>query len=44
MEVGDHADDDPWEGAAEVDHLVHDEGHDASGEDIVLHIGVPSSP
>lgn len=33
-----------WESSAEVDDLVHDEGHDAGGEDIVLHVGVPCCP
>lgn len=42
VEVGHAVDDYPGEGAAEVDHLVHDERHDARREDIVLHVCVPS--
>lgn len=41
VEVGDAVDDYPGEGTAEVDELVHDEGHDARGEDVVLHVCVP---
>lgn len=32
----------PWQGATEIDRLVHDETHDSGGEDIVLHVCVPS--
>ena len=42
VEVGDLADYDPGNAAAEVDDLVHDEGHDSGGEDIVLHVRVPA--
>lgn len=42
VEVGDLADYDPGDAAAEVDHFVHDEGHDSGGEDIVLHVCVPA--
>lgn len=33
-----------WESSAEVDQLVHGEGHDTGGENIVLHVGVPCGP
>jgi hypothetical protein len=36
--------DHPRQGAAKVNHFVHNKGHDTRGEDIVLHVGVPSSP
>ena len=39
-----HTDDDPGQGAAKVDDLVHGERHDAGGEDIVLHERVPRRP
>lgn len=35
---------DPGKGSTEVDQLVHHEGHDTGGENIVLHPGIPSSP
>ena len=41
VEVGHAVDDDPREGAAEVDEFVHHEGHDSSREDVVLHVCVP---
>jgi hypothetical protein len=41
VEVGHAVDDDPGEGAAEVDEFVHHEGHDSSREDVVLHVCVP---
>lgn len=44
VEVGDVVDDHPWKGPAEIDEFVHHEGHDASGEHIVLNVGVPRSP
>ena len=44
IEVGNAVDDKPWEGAAKVDDLVHQEGHDAGREHIILNIGVPRSP
>jgi hypothetical protein len=40
VEVGDLADDDPGDAAAEVNHFVHHERHDSGGEDIVLHVRV----
>lgn len=43
-EPGNHIDYDPRQRASKVDDLVHDEGHDARGENIVLHVGVPSQP
>lgn len=44
VEVGHVIDQEPWEGSAKVDQLVHDKGHYASREDIVAHVGVPGSP
>lgn len=41
VEVGDAVDDYPGEGTAEVNELVHDEGHDSGREDVVLHVCVP---
>lgn len=43
-EIGDAVDDDPGKRAAEVDGFVHHKGHDASGEDVVLHVCVPGHP
>lgn len=43
-EVWNAVDDDPGQSAAEVERLVHDEGHDAGGQDIVAHPGVPCKP
>lgn len=34
-------DDDPWEGPAEIDELVHDEAHDARRDRVILHPEVP---
>ena len=42
VEVGDAIDYYPRETAAEVDDFVHHEGHDSGGEDIVLHVRVPT--
>jgi hypothetical protein len=44
VEVWYPIDDDPRKGATKVDDLVHDEGHDTGGEDIVLHVGIPGGP
>lgn len=44
VEGGDGVDNDVGETAAEVDDLVHHEGHDTGGEGVILHIQVPSSP
>lgn len=44
LEVGNLVDDDPWQGAAEVDDLVHDEAHDTGGEHVVADVCVPRSP
>lgn len=44
VEVGYSVHDHEREGSAKVDSLVHDKGHDAGGEYIVLHVGVPRSP
>lgn len=43
-EPGNHVDYDPWQRTPEVYSLVHDEGHDARGQDIVLHVCVPCKP
>ena len=37
-------DKDPRQGAAEVDHFMHHEGHDTGGQDIILHPRVPGRP
>lgn len=42
VEIGDAVDYDPRKTSAEVNNLVHDEGHDAGGEDIILHVCVPT--
>jgi hypothetical protein len=44
LEVGNLVDDDPWQAAAEVDDLVHDEAHDAGGEHIIADVCVPRGP
>ena len=44
VELWHAVDNDPGEGASEVDELMHGEGHDSSSEDIVLHVGIPGSP
>lgn len=44
LEVGDLICDHPWEAAAEIDDLVHREGHDSRGEHVVLHVGIPCCP
>lgn len=44
VEVWYLVDDDPGQSAAEVDDLVHDEAHDARGEDIIANVRVPSHP
>lgn len=35
---------DPGQRAAEVDDLVHQKGHDARSEDVILHVRIPRSP
>lgn len=37
-------DDNPGKRSAKIDELVHHEGYDAGGKDIVLHVGVPRGP
>lgn len=37
-------DEDPRKRAAEVEQLVDDEGHDAGGQDIILHPRIPCDP
>ena len=44
VEVWHAVDDHPWDRAAEVDNLVHEERHDSSGQDIVADKGVPGGP
>ena len=44
LEVWDLVDDEPWESAAKVDGLVHDEAHDTGGEHVVADVRVPRSP
>jgi len=44
VEVRHTVDDHPWDGAAEVNNLVHEEGHDTGGQNIVSDEGVPGSP
>ncbi len=44
LEKGNAVHDHEGSRAAEVDDLVHDEAHDAGGEDIVLHPEVPGRP
>lgn len=43
-EPRDHVDDNPRQRAAKVDSLVYDKGHDTRGENIVVHVRVPSRP
>jgi len=42
VEIGDHANDDPWQTPAEVDEFVHDEAQEAGRKSIVLHPQIPS--
>lgn len=42
VEPGDEVENDEGQTAAEVNGLVHDEAHDASGEGVVLHPEIPS--
>lgn len=44
LEETEAVDKDPGEGATEVDEFVHGEGHDAGGQNIILHPGIPGSP
>ena len=44
LEEGNAVHDHKGSGTAEVDDLVHDEAHDAGGQDIVLHPQVPRRP
>lgn len=44
VEVTYVVDNDPGQRAAKVDNFVHQKGHDASSENVVLHVGVPRSP
>lgn len=42
VEIGDVSDNDPGETATEINDLVHDEAHDSGGQDIILHVEVPT--
>ena len=42
VEIGELRDDDPGKTSAKVDQFVHHEAHDSGGEDIVLHVGIPT--
>lgn len=44
IEIGYHSEYYPWQRAAEIHGLVHGEGHDAGGENVVLHIRIPGHP
>lgn len=44
VEHGHSVDDHPRERATKVDEFVHDERHDAGGEDIVANVCVPGQP
>lgn len=44
VEVGNKVDDDPRQGTAKVDNLVHNKGHDAGGENVVVHPDVVGEP
>lgn len=44
LEVRYLADDDPREGTSEVHQLMHNKGHDAGGNHIILHVGIPGRP
>lgn len=44
VESGDTVDNDPRQRTTKVDNLVHQERHDSSCENVVLHKGIPSSP
>jgi hypothetical protein len=43
-EIWNAVDDKPGQSAAKVETFMHDERHDARGEDIVAHPGVPCKP
>lgn len=43
-EIWDLVHDHKRDAAAKVHNFMHHEGHDAGGEDIVLHVRVPCSP
>lgn len=42
VEIGDSVDDNPGEGSAKVDNLMHNEAHDPGRKNIVLHVLVPT--
>ena len=44
IEVWNVVDNHPGQRAAEVHNLMHQERHNACGEDIVLHVGIPCCP
>lgn len=44
LEETETVDEDPGQRTTEVDEFVHGEGHDAGGQNIVLHPGIPGGP
>jgi hypothetical protein len=44
VEVWDEAYDNPGKRTAEVDNLVHHEGHDTGRQSVILNVGIPCSP
>lgn len=44
VEVGNAVDDDPGKRAAKIDNFMHQEGHNAGRQNIVLDVSVPRSP
>jgi len=44
VEIWNAVDDHPRQRSTKIDNLVHEKGHDASGQDIIADKGVPGSP
>lgn len=44
VKVRDVSDDHPGQTSTKVEDLVHSKGHDTSRKDVILHVGIPSSP
>lgn len=44
VEIWDLVHDHERQTATEINHLVHNEGHDSGGQDVVLHVGIPGGP
>ena len=44
IEVGNPIDDHPRDRASKVDEFMHDERHDSSCENVILHESIPCSP